>query len=89
MIRGGKISFAPQILPMQKVITEHLMDLKRVRATNKLGDDTFVWRKSSQGKDHFFFALLYLILASFLRGVSQGSVSLPFLVSKFKLKNFV
>lgn len=84
MLRSGKLTFSRELLPLLPVISKHLRDLKRIKLSDKYGEDIYTWRKSSAGQDHFFFALLYLVLATFMRGVSGGSVALPSLVMKIK-----
>ncbi len=89
MLKTGQISFAKSCHPQRKLITKHLLSLKRVRVKNRGldGGDSFAWRKTD-GEDHYFFALLYLVLATYLRGVSVGVVPLPFLAAPMRLKKF-
>lgn len=88
MIRAGKVSFAPSTFHERDHIIAHLRDSKRIQITNKDGEAEFVWRKSSEGVDHYFYALAYLILANFLKGLAGGA-PLPFLAGKFKTKTSV
>ncbi len=84
-IRSGKVSFAPSVFHLQEEITDHLTNLKRVKIINRDDEEEFRWKKSSNGTDHWHFALLYLILASQIRGYGGGTaVQLPSLVAKFK-----
>ena len=83
MLRSGKLTFSRELMPMYPTISAHLRSLKRVKMSDKFGEERFTWRKTD-GNDHFFFALLYLVLASFMRGVSGGVVALPMLVAKIK-----
>lgn len=87
MIRAGRISFAPSTFHERDNIIAHLRDSKRIQITNKDGEVEFVWRKSATGVDHYFYALAYLVLANFLKGLGGGLAPLPFLAGKFKVKN--
>jgi hypothetical protein len=61
------------------------LDLRRVQ---QVGDDRelhFHWAKSTNGNDHYFFALLYLFVAAKLRGVAAGGWSWPELVGTVKV----
>jgi hypothetical protein len=65
----------------------HLQDMKRVKKFDKFGVMRYVWEKT-QGYDHYHHALLYLFIATQMRGlagvwVPAGSVSL---VSSFRPK---
>jgi len=79
MLRCGRILFKDG--PWKRDIIEHLTDLKRIKIHNRYGEEEFVWRKSDKGTDHYFFALLYLVTAYLVRGMSKGTMSLPWLVS--------
>jgi hypothetical protein len=87
MLREGKISFAPSTFHARDTIVEHLTDMRRVpKKTRSSEDPEFRWVKSERGQDHYFFALLFLLLATYLRGVSHGTVTLPRLVTKIRPK---
>lgn len=89
MIRAGLISFAPPTFDMRDTIVKHLTDMKRVNIKSKEGEEEFVWKKSAQGADHFFHALLYLVLANFMKGVAGGLGALPALAMKIPTKGNV
>jgi hypothetical protein len=88
LVRMGKISFAPPVFHMKDTIVSHLTDMRRdtVRVIGDSGDEEARWRKSKNGTDHFMFALLYLVIASYLRGVSGHRPPLPCLAMKAKTK---
>lgn len=67
-----------------RVWQSHMMDNKRIKAF-KNGEMVYTWVKTT-GEDHYAMALVYLIVASRMLGVSSGSmVKLP-LLSSFKTK---
>lgn len=90
-IRAGKVSFAPTQSNMEEmdVVIAHLRDLKRIQITNKEGESVFTWRKSAAGADHFFFAMAYLLLSNFIKGLSGGMAPLPMLACGMKVKTEV
>jgi hypothetical protein len=69
-------------------VTE-LTDMKRVEETDMKGDKKFVWRKSQAGRDHVHHALMFLILANFIKGISSPAPALTTLASKFKVTSNV
>jgi hypothetical protein len=84
-IRAGNIWVAKgQEWPLYK---EHLQDMKRASATLRSGEFTSMWQKSGAGNDHFHHSTGYCWVASQMRGVASGSLSMggP-AVSTFKLK---
>lgn len=89
MLRAGKLSFAPGTFEMQEKIVTHLTDMKRVKIKRKDGEEEYVWKKSARGEDHFFHALLYLVLANFVKGLSAGVEGPGFLATTFSLPNSV
>lgn len=70
----------------REVLTKHLQDMKRIKAFTEDKEIAYVWQKSAKGHDHFHHALLYCWIASKMRAVSSSSILLPFLVSKFPVK---
>jgi hypothetical protein len=70
------------------LLIKHMQDMKRVKAFNNAGEKeiSYVWRKSANGEDHFHHALLYCWVASQMQGISQSSLILPSLMSKFRIK---
>lgn len=65
----------------------HLQDMKRAQATLRNGEFTSMWQKSTKGRDHYHHGLLYLWIASQMRGVAMsggGFLGPP--VGKFKVK---
>jgi hypothetical protein len=73
--------------PHQEEFISHLLDLKRTQVVNKDGEFENVWVKSEDGRDHFFFALLYLYTAIQLRGTVVPTYPWTLPVSSFRLKN--
>ena len=66
-------------------VKEQCTSMKRIK---QLTDDgvQYIWRKPTDGSDHFHMALGYVYLAAQLRGaVSRGSGLAP-MVTSFKLK---
>jgi hypothetical protein len=86
MLRGGQISFAPSCFDDQEKIIDQLTDMRRVEEINKKGEKEFVWRKSPKGYDHTHHALMFMVLANFIKGIQGGSAPLPSLIAKFKPK---
>lgn len=62
------------------------LDMKRVQKRDDSGELTYVWEKSAQGNDHYFFATLYLYAAARMRGLTTGNFVVTTLVSKFRVK---
>lgn len=86
MIREGQISFAPSTFDLRERLISHLTDMKRLERNLKNGEIGAVWQKSPQGEDHFFHALLYLVLANCLKGLAGGLAPLPMIAGKIKTK---
>lgn len=84
LIRGNRIHFIDSA--QKENIISHLTDMKRVKQFTSDNELEFVWVKSKKGVDHYFFALLYLYLASKLRGLASVAVKLPYLVNSFRRK---
>ena len=99
MIRNGQISFAPSTFAEMATISAHLRDPKRVKVVssgngNSRGaggdeEEGFVWRKSATGQDHYFHALVFLVLANFVKGLSGCTSPLPGLITKVKIRGEV
>jgi hypothetical protein len=89
MIRNKQISFAPSTWGHRDRIVTELTDMKRVEETDMKGDKKFVWRKSQAGRDHVHHALMFLILANFIKGISSPAPALTTLASKFKVTSNV
>jgi len=81
-VRGGRITFFES--DQKDIIVDHIVDMKRVKQFTSNNELEFVWVKSKKGVDHYFFALLYLYLASKLRGLATIAVKLPYLVGKMR-----
>lgn len=65
----------------------HLMDMKRVQEYTRDNELKFAWRKSSShAQDHLHHSLLYASIAAKMIGVATSYVSLPSLVTTFKVK---
>ena len=84
MVRARKISFAPSCLPERDRIIKHLTELKRMPLVTKHGEE-IVWKKSEHA-DHYHFALAFLVLSTYIQGLSHYSQHLPFLLKKVKTK---
>jgi len=70
----GKILFA---LPSDKdfrVFLDHCSSLRRVKETNALGIERYVWDTLEGKEDHYFFALLYYYLA--IQSHASGSATI-------------
>lgn len=65
---------------------DECLDMKRIPKRDQMGELTYVWEKSVQGNDHYFFATLYLYAAARMRGLATGAIVLPSLVSGFRVK---
>lgn len=63
---------------------EECLDLKRIQKVNQDGELEYSWEKSANGKDHFFFALLYLYVAARLKGMATGTYVWPSLLMTFR-----
>lgn len=88
MVRTKKISFAPSCLPERDKIIKHLTDMKRMMIDTSQGEEV-VWKKSMSGSDHYHFALAFLILATYIQGLTHSSEPLPFLAKSFRPKKFM
>lgn len=87
LARAGKLRIRPN--QHQDSMVEHILSVKRLSIFDRdEGRMRYKWVKTD-GKDHFFFALLYSFVAFRLREAAgaEMSVRLPFLVSSFKVKN--
>jgi len=63
----------------------HMQDMKRASATLRNGEFTSMWQKSSKGNDHYHHSMLYMFVASMMRGVASQSLMTGLLpVTKFK-----
>lgn len=69
------------------LLKQHLQDMKRVSAALRNGEFHSIWQKSSKKRDHYHFALAYLVIASKMRGVASGATGAFAGVSKFKQKS--
>jgi len=66
---------------------KQIQSLKRISKMDRLGEHQYVWEKTD-GNDHYHFSLLYLVIASKMRGLAGGfhpAAAVP-LLSRFKLK---
>jgi hypothetical protein len=61
------------------------LDLKRIPKRDESGELAYVWEKSAQGNDHYFFATLYLHVATRMRAMAAGAMAMPILVSGFRV----
>ena len=71
------------------VYTKQYLDLRRSQVFDKSGELQFQWQKSSEGDDHGFFALLYLLVACKLHGTAARSIlpkGVP-MVSSFRMRD--
>jgi hypothetical protein len=86
--RAGNISVElnASTLENKEAFIVHMKDMKRIREFDAADEETFLWKKSSVGKDHFHFALLYAFVASRLIGTYSSSILLPFGVKTFKIE---
>ena len=65
-------------------VVSHLDDMRRVKGFDRNGGMYFQWRKGT-GADHYHHSLLYLYIATELRGTAAGfTTGVPMLVSSFK-----
>lgn len=87
MIRNRQILFGKGCLAEQDVIVKHLTDMKRTKITDKDGEEVYTWTKSETGEDHYMFALIFLIVANFIKGTAGGNTLLPFLAASMRLKS--
>ena len=89
VVRDEQISFI-NCESERETIISHLIDLKRGKIVNKDGETEYKWKKSASGEDHYFFALLYCITASLMKGFGDrfgtNSASIP-LVDTFTLED--
>lgn len=56
---------------VDKELTTHLLDMKRIEKFDKSGGMRYVWEKTD-GVDHYHHTLLYLFIADKLRGTVAG-----------------
>lgn len=66
-------------------VKAQLISMKRVKQVTDDGVQ-YVWRKPSDGDDHFHMALLYLYLAVQLRQAARAGTGVPPMVGSFKLR---
>lgn len=85
-VRAGRVSFAPSTFHLQGEIVKHLTDLRRVKVINRQDEEEYRWKKSASGADHWAFALLYLILASQIKGYGGGGIQMPMIAARMKVK---
>lgn len=52
---------------------KQMTSLKKIQKFTKDGELTYVWEKTGDENDHFHFSLLYLYLATQIRGTAGGS----------------
>jgi len=86
-IRDSEISIRPDT--NKEIITLQMCDMRRIKdmSARDMSEDSFVWKKSSEGNDHFHHALLYTWVASKLRSVPTHSHGLPLYIGSFKQKS--
>lgn len=86
-IRDSEISIRPDT--NKEIITLQMCDMRRIKdmSARDMSEDSFVWKKSSEGNDHFHHALLYTWVASKLRSVPTHSHGLPIYIGSFKQKS--
>jgi len=89
MIRNKQISFAPSVWEHRERIVTELSDMKRVEEVDMKGEKKFTWKKSPRGQDHAHHALMFLVLANFIKGISTPTPALTTLASKFKVTSNV
>jgi hypothetical protein len=89
MVRNGQISFAPSTWEHRDKIIEQLCDMKRVEEVDMKGEKKFTWKKSPKGRDHVHHALMFMVLANFIKGISTPTPALTTLASKFKVTSNV
>lgn len=75
----------------KEIIGIQLCDMRRIKDTSArdVTDESFIWKKSAEGNDHFHHALLYTWVAAKLRSVPTHSQALPLLISSFKQKSTI
>lgn len=87
MARAGNLRIRPT--DDKELLIDHMLSVKRLSTFDKNeGKVRFKWVKTD-GKDHFFFSMLYGMVAFRLREV-VGNISLaalPFLATSFKTKH--
>lgn len=69
-LRSGQMTLDPLDL-QRSLMTEQLTSLKRLRVKSMDGEERFSWQKTD-GNDHYFFSLAYLMLASFMISLSDS-----------------
>ena len=84
-IRGGKLFLMRN--SMQGEIIQHMQDMKRLKDLTNDKEESFIWKKSSQGNDHFHHTLLYTWVAAQIRGVASHVIHIPRAVAKFEMEN--
>ena len=84
-IRDGNVGIRPDA--NKEIIEIQMCDMKRVKdqAARDQFSDSFIWKKSSEGNDHFHHALLYAWVAAKLRSVPTHSFGLPLFLGSMKL----
>lgn len=72
--------------PLDELFIQHHTDMKRVKVfDNDSGDMAYAWQKNT-GEDHSHHAMVYLWIASKIKGVGRPSIILP-TTSIFTFKN--
>lgn len=82
LVRSGKWRMLDDV--NRADVTEHFMDMKRVKDFTSDKEISYVWRKSAKGDDHFHHTAVYTYIAAQIRGIGQSSIILPWTVAKFK-----
>ena len=72
--------------PLDELFIQHHTDMKRIKVfDNDSGDMAYAWQKNT-GEDHSHHAMLYLYIASKIKGVGRPTIILP-TTSVFTFKN--
>jgi len=87
LIRSGKLTFAPSTFDMRETIIRHTTDMRRLtlKGFGQSEEEEVRWRKSSRAEDHLFHSLLYLVIASYMVGISTPTPPISMIASKFKV----
>ncbi len=82
-VRNGMIAFCQT--QEKELIVEHMMDMKRGKVFDDSNEIIYTWKKSALGNDHYHHTLLYVYIASRLKGTAHVSSISSFAVNTFVL----
>lgn len=88
-IKGGEMVWASMSPEEDELFIKHCLDMRRVQVFDEHQELKWTWIKTKDSQDHYHHALLYLYVASQLRGIASRQLTIgnavP-LIKKFKVR---